>query len=331
MAERGRDRKKAIYSLPHSTAGDPSMDTRAIAEFIRLGRFHFLLSGFVPFTAGALLAFLLGARFTPAQFLLGYAAMAAAHLSVHYSNDYFDADADRFVETTAISGGSGVLAANPDLKPAAFRAAVALMVISVLIGYLFVTVYNYPVVFLAFGIAGNLLGWFYTAPPLAFAYHKLGEVTNMITFGLLMPGAGYFVAAGTLDAAFFAFAIPLCLYGLVFIMSVETPDMEGDIAGGKRTLIVRKGRIFGFSLIALAATLATASLLLVALTGFFAPVNFWPVAFISLIPLGIALRGFAHRSPDRASALRYATANIMGYFAFQVLIVLYFAIVAVLD
>src|SRR5690606_10263783 len=197
---------ESIHSRsPYPAAGVSSMDTRALRDFIRLGRYPFLLSGFIPFTAGALLAFLLGARFTPAQFLVGYAAMAAAHLSVNYSNDYFDADADRFVETTPISGGSGVLAANPGLKPAALRVAVALMAVSVLIGYFFVTVYAYPIVFLVFGIAGNLLGWFYTAPPIALAYRNLGEVTNMITFGLLMPGAGYFVAAGTLDAAFFVF------------------------------------------------------------------------------------------------------------------------------
>lgn len=304
------------------------MGTHALGAFIRLGRFPFLLSGFIPFTAGALLAHLLGARFTPAQFLVGYAAMAAAHLSVHYSNDYFDADADRFVETSPISGGSGVLAANPGLKPAALRVAVALIAVSILIGYLFVTVYGYPVVFLVFGIAGNLLGWFYTAPPLALAYHNLGEVTNMITFGLLMPGAGYFVAMGTLDPSFFTFAVPLCLYGLVFITSVEIPDREGDIAGGKRTLIVRRGRIFGFSLIALAAAGATAALTLFALAGTFYPVDFLPVALFSLIPLGIALWGFSHRCTERAPALRYATANIVGYFLFQGLVVLYFILAA---
>ncbi len=306
------------------------MNTRALRQFIRLGRFRFLLAGFIPFSAGALLALLLGARFTPAQFLLGYAAMAAAHLSVHYSNDYFDADADRFVETTAISGGSGVLATNPDLKPAAFWAAVALMAVSVLIGYAFVTVYDYPAVFLAFGIAGNLLGWFYTAPPLALAYHKLGEVANMITFGLLMPGAGYFVAKGALDINFFAFSLPLFLYGLVFITSVEIPDMEGDIAGGKPTLVVRKGRIYGFGLIALAAALATATLLLFALTGVFAPVDFRPVALASFIPLGIALWGFRNRCAERTGALRYATANVTGYFLFWGLVVVYFILVAAL-
>ncbi|GLI47188.1 prenyltransferase [Methanoculleus bourgensis] len=305
------------------------MDTRALLQFIRLGRFRFLLSGFIPFSAGALLALLLGARFTPAQFLLGYAAMAAAHLSVHYSNDYFDADADRFVEPTAISGGSGVLVENPSLKPAALRAAVALMVVSVLIGYLFVAVYAYPVIFLAFAVGGNLLGWFYTAPPLALAYRKLGEVTNMITFGFLMPGAGYFVAKGALDPPFFAFALPLLLYGLVFIVSVEIPDMEGDIAGRKPTLVARKGRIYGFGLIAVAAALATATLLLFAYSGIFSPVDFRPIALVSCIPLGIALWGFSNRCAERACALRYATANIAGYFLFQGLVVLYFILVAV--
>lgn len=304
------------------------MNTRALREFIRLGRFPFLLSGFVPFTAGALLAFLLGARFTPGEFLLGYAAMAAAHLSVHYSNDYFDADADRFVETTAISGGSGVLSRHPDLKPAALAAAVGLMLLSVLAGCVFVVVYGYPVIFLAFGIAGNLLGWFYTAPPIALAYHRLGEVANVITFGLLMPGAGYFVAMRTLDPAFFAFAVPLCLYGLVFITSVELPDMEGDILGGKRTLVVRRGRIFGFALIAIAASLATAVLTVFAFTGVFAPVNFWPVALFSAIPLALALRGFSRRTAERAGALRHATANIQGYFLFQGLVVLYLLLAA---
>ncbi len=299
------------------------MNTRALREFIRLGRYPFLLSGFIPFTAGALLAFLLGARFTAGEFLLGYAAMAAAHLSVNYSNDYFDADADRFVETTAISGGSGVLSRHPDLKPAALYAAVGLMALSILIGYAFIVIYGYPAIFLAFGIAGNLLGWFYTAPPIAFAYHKLGEVVNMITFGLLMPGAGYFVAMGTLDWPFFAFAAPLCLYGLVFITSVEIPDMEGDILGGKRTLVVRRGRIFGFALIALAASLATAVLTVFAFTGVFAPVNFWPVALISVIPLALALRGFLRRTAERAGALRHAVANIQGYFIFQGLVALY--------
>lgn len=304
------------------------MNIHVFLQFIRLGRLQFLLTGFIPFSTGTLLAILLGTGLTLTQFVLGYATMAAAHLSVHYSNDYFDADADRFVEQTAISGGSGVIVESPELKPAALRAAIALMMISVLIGYLLTVTYAYPITFFAFVVGGNLIGWFYTAPPLAFVYRGLGEVINMITFGLLMPGAGYFVAKGTLDLVFFAFAFPLFLYGLIFILSVEIPDMEGDIAGKKPTFVVRKGRVYSFRIIAVAAVLATGVISLFAGNDIFSPVDFWPVALISFIPLGIALWGLLNRSEERACTLRRATANVAGYFLFQGMVLLYFALAA---
>jgi 1,4-dihydroxy-2-naphthoate octaprenyltransferase len=57
-------------------------------------------------------------------------------------------------------------------------------------------------------------------------------------------------------------------------------------------------------------------------------VDFRLVALISVIPLGLALWGFSNRCAERACALRYATANIMGYFVFQSLVVLYFVLAA---
>lgn len=304
------------------------MDTSALVQFIRLGRFRFLLAGFLPFLAGAFFALLRGADVTLAQFLLGYSAMACAHLSTNYSNDVFDADADRFGEVSPISGGSGVLVQEPSLKSYAKGFALGLMALSIAIGWIFLTIYSFPIYFLVFGVAGNLIGWYYTAPPIRLAYRGLGEVTNMITFGLLMPGSGYFVAMGTLDLPFFLFSIPFFLYGLVFITSVEMPDREGDIAGGKPTLIVRKGRLFGFGLIALAAFVASCTTVFFAFEGLFSPLNFWPVVLISFIPLGIALWGFRHRCVERIPALRYVQANILGYLLFTGLVAMYLILVA---
>jgi 1,4-dihydroxy-2-naphthoate polyprenyltransferase len=304
------------------------MDTYMLKQYIRLGRYRFLLSGFIPFLGGALFAMLRGADFTLEQFLLGYAAMAAAHLSVNYGNDYFDADSDLLGEPTPISGGSGVLAETPALKPHAKWTAILLMGLSIVLAYVFLTIYEYPSIFLVFAIAGNLLGWSYTGPPLRLAYRGFGEITNMFTFGLLMPGAGYIVAMGTLDIAFLAYCLPFFLYGLIFITSVEIPDMEGDIAGGKPTLIVRKGRAFGFRLIAFAAVSATLVLILYAIGDVFSPVNFWPIALISLIPLGIALRGYSSGCTERPCALRLVTANIRGYFMMTGLVTLYFFLLA---
>jgi len=45
--------------------------------------------------------------------------------------------------------------------------------------------------------------------------------------------------------------IPLTLYGLAFIISVEILDMEADRLGDKKTWVARKGRRFGFTAIGL--------------------------------------------------------------------------------
>ena len=87
-----------------------------IAKIIKLGRFQYLLGDFLLFTMGALLAILFNAEFVLSKFVLGYAILFTAHLSVHYSNDYYDAEVDQHTSPTVISGGSGILVENPELK-----------------------------------------------------------------------------------------------------------------------------------------------------------------------------------------------------------------------
>jgi 1,4-dihydroxy-2-naphthoate octaprenyltransferase len=38
---------------------------------------------------------------------------------------------------------------------------------------------------------GNLVGWFYSAPPLRLAYRGLGEFSTAATVGFLVPAMGY--------------------------------------------------------------------------------------------------------------------------------------------
>jgi len=305
------------------------MDLDRVHLIIRLGRYPFLLSGFLPFIAGAMLALLRGADCSFFQLALGYAIMGASHLSVHYSNDYFDAEADRFGRPTGVSGGSGVLVEHPELKPFAKKFAIALMGVSIALAAAFVYIFSFPAIFILFVVGANLLGWFYTAPPLKLAYRGLGEITNMITFGLLMPGMGYLVAMGWFDPSFFAFSIPFFLYGLVFITSVEMPDVEGDRLGGKPTLMVRKGYTFGFRLIALAASIATFAIIGMAVSGTFTPyLNFWPVVAISIIPLAAALWGILTPCIGGACVIRRVKNNIYAYFLFTGLISAYLLLIA---
>ncbi|MEJ2242498.1 MAG: hypothetical protein P8Y18_10210 [Candidatus Bathyarchaeota archaeon] len=63
--------------------------------FLQLARLHFLIPGFMLYLLGFMLALLGGAMFDLNKFLLGYMIFGTAHLSVSFSNDYFDRISDR--------------------------------------------------------------------------------------------------------------------------------------------------------------------------------------------------------------------------------------------
>jgi 1,4-dihydroxy-2-naphthoate octaprenyltransferase len=61
---------------------------------IATGRFPFLAAGFLLYLTGALFAVSTGTPFSLLPFLAGYLVCGSAHLSVSYSNDYFDRHTD---------------------------------------------------------------------------------------------------------------------------------------------------------------------------------------------------------------------------------------------
>ena len=145
---------------------------------------------------GYLLAISNGASWDITKFLFGYLILGCAHVSVSFSNDYFDRKSDAKSVHTTFSGGSRVLVDHPQLENLALGLAIFFLVASAIATLVFTFVFAYSYWFMAFAILGGLLGWFYTAPPLKFAYRKLGEVATVLALGLMMPGIGYFVAYG---------------------------------------------------------------------------------------------------------------------------------------
>jgi 1,4-dihydroxy-2-naphthoate octaprenyltransferase len=283
-----------------------------------MGRFRFLLAGALCFVLGALLALRWGAPADPVRFLLGYAIFGCGHLSVHYSNEYFDREADHHGTAGVFSGGTGVLVARPELAPAACGIAVSLIAVSLSLAVLFQALYRPVPWFLPFIAAGNLLGWYYSAPPLSFAYRGLGEVATVLGAGFMMPATGYLVVKGTLDPAFLPFCLPILSLGYFFILAVELPDMEADRAGGKHTAVVRMGRGTALRSIAAAALLSTTLFLLAGL--------FWPdpaaaflkaMAAASAIPLGagiIALHSGPRNRHDAEIQARLLVTSLVLFF-----------------
>jgi 1,4-dihydroxy-2-naphthoate octaprenyltransferase len=156
-------------------------------KLLNVARFQFLIVGLTLFMLGALWAILLGAFFSPLRFLLGYLIILPAQLSVHFSNDYFDMASDKPGSTTLISGGGGVLLAHQELREIAKWIALSLILLSVGMSIVFMRIYSYPSWMIGFVVLGNFLGWYYSAPPLRFSHHGLGELCYAFIAGFLIP------------------------------------------------------------------------------------------------------------------------------------------------
>ncbi|MGB9936577.1 MAG: prenyltransferase [Methanobacterium sp.] len=299
------------------------MNRDHLPKIIKIAELRFIFGGFLYFCFGALFAVLLGAEFSLNKFIFGYAIFFLAHLSMQFSNEYFDIDCDKHGSPTPFSGGSGVLVENPDLRKFSLRFSVTLMIASIISAAIFMIFYSYSIFFLLFVIFGNLLAWFYAAPPVKLSYRGLGEIATILT-GLIFPGMGYLALSGTLNIPFFIFAGTIMLYQTLFINAVQIPDMEVDKMGGKQTIIVKKGRIFGFTLIGISSVLATIYFSLIAIKNIYSSINFFIVLLISLVPLTFALLAYLNRTENKNDAMALINRVLSSLFAFGILINIYF-------
>ena len=291
-----------------------------MTKLLRVARPQFLISGLALFVFGAAWAVLLGTPFSLSRILLGYLVLLPAHLSISYSNDYFDVEVDKYDKPTFFSGGSGILVDHPGLRKPARWTAIALIVFSLTLGIVFQIVYSFPIWFLGFVVLGNLLGWFYSAPPLRLAYRGLGELSMIFSVSLLIPGLGYLVTSGQMNQDGLLFIAPLMLYGLAFVLTVEIPDMESDRLGNKRTWVARKGRGFGFTVIAVSLLLATLFFFCFPwLTSRIYPLDFRFLGILSLMPLGAACIGMLKRPIEKRSATRVVNGIMITLAAFCIL------------
>lgn len=295
-------------------------DGEKIFKLIKLGKPQFTFGIFLYFCAGAFLAILLNAQFVLSKFAFGYAVLFLASMAIHYGNDYFDYELDKYGKPTPFTGGSGILVENPELRGISKNLSIMFICLSLIAGTLFTFTYSYPLSFLLFVIFGNFLVWFYAAPPIKLSYRKLGELSNAFN-GFLLPAMGYFVLMGTLDIRFLVFSIPLLFLQLLFTVGVEIPDLEGDRLGGKITWIVSKGRKFGFNLIAISGIMSTLSFLLIPYTSLFPSIiNFKILAAISLLPMSIAIIGLIKKPVEKEQATKLATINVASLFLALILI-----------
>lgn len=295
-----------------------------VAKIIRLGRLPFLFFGFLYFCFGVLLGVVSGADFVLGRFLIGAMILFFAQLSVSYSNAFFDQETDRHSKRSSFSGGSGILLQYPELARLAKRLAILFIGLSVALALLFQVLFVPPLIFLLFVFLGNLFGWYYSSPPLKFAYRGYGEAVVLLLSGFLLPGFGYFIIKNSLDIMFFIFLLPSLMYMLDFILTVEIPDKEGDTLGSKNNVIVRKGRKYGFILIAISCSLATLTFLVVTLCRLLpSPMDSRSILLFSFIPLSSALWSLQNRTEQRDKSVKASFVNLFSLIVFLSILNLY--------
>ena len=301
-------------------------DITTVRHLFRLARLHFLVPGMLLYTLGAFLAISNGAKSDPGLFFRGYAIFFFAHLSVHFSNDYFDREADKAAQRTSVSGGSGVLVDHPEMAPLALTIAICLLALSMVVAVAFTLIYSYSVWFLIFAGFGGLIGWFYTAPPLKLAYRGFGEASTAMATGFIMPGMGYFVMSGTIDLWFVVLSLPLICYGLLFIISVELPDVEADEQGGRVNLPVKFGLRNATRIAFVATGLGTSLLFAISYLGVMEDrLGAWYLTVFSIIPLALAGYGAVRDIRRRDQVLSQVKLNMAGLMSILTLFIVFSA------
>ena len=168
--------------------------------------------------------------------------IAAAHAAINAWNDVHDAlsgaDASNLDRFAPFCGGSRALQEGGLDGVDARRLVLGLSVVTVG-GGLWLAVHAEPML-LWIGALGLLLGWAYSAPPLALMRRGLGELTVAICWGLIPLGARLALDDQVTSLGWLMPLAP-AVGACAILVVANIADADADGANGKRTLVVRLG------------------------------------------------------------------------------------------
>ena len=278
-------------------------------------RYHFIPPSLFPATLGALVAWAVNGTFCTFYFLLVLAGVVANHLALNMADDYFDfkhaVDNSKPEEKNPYSGGSGTLSSGAMHPSAMFKAFVLCFALTVTIGLYLTILRGIPV--LLFGLLGVFCSVFYTAPPISFSHHGLGELGQLVCFGTVIGMGSYFVQTQTITLEAFLATLPLGIMLFSMIVINEIPDYNEDRLAGKLTLVARYGKWRGVKLY----VASWACTYLVITVGILLQVLPW-TALLALVSLPITLRSIKVLQANYENPLKLAPANLDMIIAYSI-------------
>jgi len=213
-------------------------------------RYHYVPPSIFPAVIGGLVSWASQGIFIPAYFALVLFAIIMNHIALNMTDDYYDfmhsVDKLKPGEKNPYTGGSGTLSSGLIEPKDMFKAFSICYAITIASGLYLTLTRGLPI--LAFGLVGVFCAVFYTAPPISFGHHSLGELAMLVNFGAVIGMGAFYVQARTLTIEAFLATIPFGIMLFSMIVINEIPDFEEDRAAGKLTLVARYGRRTGAKL-----------------------------------------------------------------------------------
>ena len=208
---------------------------------------RFFLATRLPFLTATIVPVFLGlaAAAYDRHFSLGLAVLtllgaSAVHLGLNVANDVFDTMSgvdDVNFTPTKFSGGSRVLQYGLINMRQMMALAAVFYAVAIIVGLVLVAISGLGLLWL--GVAGILISFFYTAPPLRLVHRGLGELCVALGFGPIMVLGAYFVQTGQYALRPLILSIPVAILVMLILYANEVPDRFADAKAGKRTLVVR--------------------------------------------------------------------------------------------
>jgi 1,4-dihydroxy-2-naphthoate octaprenyltransferase len=221
-----------------------SFATRVFAWLVIM-RVPFLSASLIPVLIAAAFASAIGETWSWIDFGAAFLGTALLHLAANTFNDYFDwtsgTDQENNDYFLPFSGGSRSIELGLITEDGLRVLAWALLAGATACGGWLAWERGWPI--LAYGVAGALGGYFYTAPPLRLiARRGVGELLIGLCFGPIITGGTYTALTGDVTWASLLVGIPTGLLTTAILWINEFPDAESDARAGKNHLVVTLGK-----------------------------------------------------------------------------------------
>lgn len=287
-----------------AAAIEPSPERLAnpLKRYFLATRPPFLLASLVPCFIGLATASADGVPVNSLLALLTVLGAVLFHAAANVLNDYYDAlngtddmNTDRLYPFT---GGSRFIQNGVLSREQTARYGFALLAAGIVVGLWLLQQTNSGL--LLIGLAGTVIAWAYSAPPLSLNSRGLGELSIATAFGVLIIVGTDYVQRGVFDLSPLLVAIPYGLLTSSLLYINQFPDREADARAGKHHLVVRLGperARWGYLLLVLVANLYLIGLVLL---GLFSP---WILLALLAAPAGIVAAAGVIRHAEEPTKL----------------------------